>query len=261
MPSLLLIAALAATPLPDDDRPDPDHHRSVYALSPRLDVPVIALATLGSALPYLFADGIIEPRCPCDPATLHRFDRPAIRFENGALAALSTVALAAAILGPLVLDAKLVGFTPTLLEDVTVLVEALAVSGAFATLAKFSVQRPIPMVYAGHPEFIGDARGYRGFYSGHTALAATALSTLAMTLSARYGFRVWPWVLAGLVSGGVGVARIVSGYHFPSDVVVGLLAGTAVGILVPALHLRGNETEAPTVSIAVSGAGLTVRFP
>ncbi len=264
MPLLLLLTALASNVAPAEDAavraPDP---RSVYELVPKLDIPVTALAVLGGTLPYVFADQIIEPICPCDPATINRFDRWAVGYANGSIGALSTVVVAASILFPAVLDAKLNGFTRVLLEDVAILFQALAINGAFTVLAKYSVQRPIPLVYQGNPEFVGTARAYRAFYSGHVSNTATALSVMAMTVSRRYGFSVWPWVVTGVVSGAVGVARIASGYHFPSDVIVGLLAGTAVGIVVPALHFRPREDEessALSLSLTPNGAGLAVTW-
>ena len=40
--------------------------------------------------------------------------------------------------------------------------------------------------------------------------------------------------------------RMASGDHFPSDVIIGALVGTAAGIMIPALHRR-QETTAPPV--------------
>ena len=37
----------------------------------------------------------------------------------------------------------------------------------------------------------------------------------------------------------VGTGRVVSGNHFPSDVLVGAIVGTSAGVLVPALHGSG----------------------
>ena len=36
----------------------------------------------------------------------------------------------------------------------------------------------------------------------------------------------------------VGIERVAAGRHFPTDVLVGVVAGTAVGVLVPYYHRR-----------------------
>jgi membrane-associated phospholipid phosphatase len=106
--------------------------------------------------------------------------------------------------------------------------------------AKFTVQRPVPRVYSGAAA-ASDPGNYRSFYSGHTSLAFTALSTASVTLNRRYGLTWQPWVATAIVGASVAMERVLAGYHFYSDVVVGAVAGTLTGIGVARFHLRGPD--------------------
>jgi membrane-associated phospholipid phosphatase len=41
----------------------------------------------------------------------------------------------------------------------------------------------------------------------------------------------------------IGATRIAAGQHFPSDVLVGAAAGTAIGLLIPWLHRRSSRAQ------------------
>ena len=80
--------------------------------------------------------------------------------------------------------------------------------------------------------------GYRSFYSGHVSVVVAALSVTAVTLGARHGQRIWPWILVATLGSMVAAERVAAGRHFYTDVAVGAVAGGAVGTLVPVAHLR-----------------------
>ncbi len=151
---------------------------------------------------------------------------------------MSDVLLGGALFVPPVLNYFAQGLSPAFWEDAVVFVETLAVAGGVNSLFKHSVQRPIPRTYEGDPFYLNAAEGYRSFYSGHTTMVASSLSAAAFTVSKRYGHTVWPWVVVGSAGVGVGLGRVLAGYHFYSDVIVGLAAGVAIGTLVPWLHTR-----------------------
>ena len=89
-----------------------------------------------------------------------------------------------------------------------------------------------------------------------------ALSASAMTIHLRYGAKTWPWVVTALVGSSVAIERVADGRHFPTDVMVGAVMGTTVGILVPRLHaLKNPHLPAPTVTpIPGGGAGIGMSF-
>ena len=267
MPILaLLVAAAAASETaasgaalnapPGDAAP-----KSVFAVRPLLDGALIAGTAGGTLVTYLFAGSLIHPRCPCDPAEVNALDRSVIGNHSALADATSNVMVGAALLAPVVADALGVGLSKALLEDLTVEAEALAVNGALVTLVKYTVQRPLPVVYAGQaPELIDDPGGYRSFYSGHTSLAVASLSTAAVTWTLRHGASPWPWIATAATGVGVAALRIEAGRHFYSDVGVGALAGFAVGTLIPLLHRLEDEDRRLALVPALDGVGLVGRF-
>jgi membrane-associated phospholipid phosphatase len=51
---------------------------------------------------------------------------------------------------------------------------------------------------------------------------------------------------------------VLSGAHFPTDVAMGALAGTAVGTLVPLLHLRPSKRVRVDLVPGPTGRGLAL---
>jgi membrane-associated phospholipid phosphatase len=228
--------------------------RSVYHISPPVDITVTVATALGTALAYLNSDKLITPRCPCDPNEVNGFDRGAIGNKNPTAARLSDLTVVTVAVAPLVLDAiDLGGLNNVWWEDAVVFAQTLAVQGALMTAAKFIVQRPLPRTYAGDPSLIDSPDGYRSFYSGHTSLVFAGLSATAMTIRLRYGEKTWPWIVTGVVGTSVAIERVADGRHFPTDVIAGAVMGTAVGIVVPWLHSRGGAGS-PQASTGAGGS-------
>ncbi len=96
------------------------------------------------------------------------------------------------------------------------------------------------------------------FPSGHSASAA-AFATSVATENLPLGAAV------GVLAGAVGISRVGSGAHFPSDVVAGFALGTGIALLgakiVPPVLPLPNPDDHPPVEDAPAlarGAGLTV---
>lgn len=221
---------------------------SVYRIAPRSAS--VALGGLGMVLlPVVFARQLLRRKKPNRGAGVNLFDRMAIGKNSEAAEWLGNLGTTVGIATPFMVDwVDTRGDPRTFLEDAVVIGQALALNGALNQAVKYLVQRPLPETYFGVVRNrIGKMRGYRAFYSGHVSSLATALAAGCITVAMRHGRLpwLWPWVLSATITGLVGLGRIYSGKHFPSDVLVAAPVGAAVGVGVPLLHARtGRLTRA-----------------
>jgi len=75
------------------------------------------------------------------------------------------------------------------------------------------------------------------------AVSATA-TYLAFVRSGPHRARPWITLAAGtLLTAFVSYERVRSGEHFPTDVIMGSMAGAAIGVLVPHFHHRPHIQE------------------
>ncbi|MFC1628700.1 phosphatase PAP2 family protein [Gemmatimonadota bacterium] len=118
-------------------------------------------------------------------------------------------------------------------------------------LAKGLVGRKRPFVYntALDPEFryrqaLDDGNDvFHSFFSGHTVAAFSLATFTSSVFTDIHG----PSTLSHLLWGSTltlatltAYARVKAGVHYPSDVIVGAIVGSAIGFLVPALHRHGR---------------------
>jgi membrane-associated phospholipid phosphatase len=216
----------------------PEARGSIYRYNLWVDIPVVAMGAIGTAIPYVMSWQFVDPSCPCDPSSINFIDRGSVGLHSGTAGLIGDLLVAAAVATPVVYEIVAVRPLSTLIEDMVVYTEVIAVNGGLVALSKFVVQRPTPRAYAGDPKLIDAPGGYLSFYSGHTSFAFATLSFGAMTIGARHQRYLVPWLVTGAVGTTVATAMVLTGAHFPTDVMMGALAGTAVGILVPFLHLR-----------------------
>lgn len=215
---------------------------SVYHVNLGIDGPIIGITALGALLPVVFESRIIKKQCPCDSGEVNSFDRPVIKMHSQAAANISNLTVVVALVTPPVWDRIDVGWNKTFMEDFVVYAEVLSVDSSVSNLVRYTTQRPRPDAYriSPAPSPPGD---FASFYSGHTASTFAGLSAAAMTYNLRYGHSVWPWVITAGVGFTEAGARVSSGRHFYSDVLVGAAAGTAIGTLIPYLHERNKHSD------------------
>lgn len=246
--------------------PPPASRGRKFTADPVLDGGVIALGlTFGLLSNAILDTGEVRPQqiaTTFSPRQLLGIDRGAIsqKLDPNATA-LSNVGIGA-IGAYAVLDTVLDGFRegPTAsLVDAVMYVEAFTITQGVTNLAKIAFRRPRPIAYIERNEYIargGDPATFQNadtdsalsFFSGHSSQAA-ALSAAATYIAFQRSPRTArPWLtLAGgaMLTGFTGYERVRSGAHFPTDVIAGALAGTAVGALVVHLHRADSLRERP----------------
>jgi len=226
-----------------------------YQLRWSTDLPIVAGSAALWTTMLLLRPQEVRESCPCSSADLPAFERIALGRSNAAGTA-SDALVGVALAAPVLLDALDVsrsgGGWQAYFEDMTVVAEALLVNGALNEVVKSAASRPRPRIYDLPP---GDASlsnpgDYTSFYSGHTSTAFAAGMAYAFTYAHRHPDDPLRWAVYGgalAVGAGVGTLRVAAGAHFPTDVIVGAVAGTAIGTIVPWLHLRS-----PTTNLAVA---------
>jgi membrane-associated phospholipid phosphatase len=178
--------------------------------------------------------------------------------------------------GYVLLDTILDGFRegPTAaLVDTVMYVEAITITQGLTNLAKISFRRPRPHAYIERNEYIarggdpatfqnGDTDSALSFFSGHSSQAAALSAAATYIAFSRSPGTPRPWLtLAGgtALTSFVAYERVRSGAHFPTDVIAGAIAGTAVGALVVHLHRADPMRQRPLwIGFAPSGDGATL---
>ncbi len=253
--------ALAQAPLPVDSAPTPKPQPpEVYKVRLAVDIPIIVVGAGAGLARELFRDKLARKSCPCDSASINRLDRWTVRYHSQAASVAADVTVYGVLIALPFVDLIDVGFGRALGEDVVVYVEAIAVSTAIQNATNFIVARPRPRSYQGDPAMANTGEGYLSFYAGHVSTISAGLAVAALTLRKRYGEQVWPWIVGALITSSVAVERVASGHHFPTDVAVAAVAGTAVGFAVPWLHFRSGKTYAQIAPVGANGLGLVGAF-
>jgi len=221
----------------------------------------------GVSFSFLLAEvlstGEIQPTPPGSPDNLLAIDRGAItQTIDPHAGTLSTVGLGVAI-GYAVLDPILSGIRGNrnaLIVDAVMYAESITLTEALTSATKIAVRRPRPRDYSecGPTAVPGSCTStdlQLSFFSAHSAVTAAVAGTasyLAFMRSPR-SLRAWLTLGAGAaLTAFVSYERVRSGQHFPTDVIMGSMAGGGVGILVP--HLHRADTEPPVVWIGFSPA-------
>lgn len=116
------------------------------------------------------------------------------------------------------------------LAHLTLLCQSASITGNITQTVKMLVKRNRPYTYA--DQFQYSKRGdVWSFFSGHSAQAAAVVTT-SYLLYRKYHFSDFnhkPLFIGAAVAGiGTAALRIAAGKHFPSDVVIGMLAGAGI---------------------------------
>ena len=244
---------------------------SAVRIRPALDISIL----VGAAVPSVALGLWVTPSLPTlvdaplsDDDEIGRFDRTALGRYDARYATASDALVGVSIVAPAAyhaLEAALYrrgysrargrGFLARYGTDLVVYGQALAINELLTQILKAAIRRPRPYAYldpadvddpSDRADLIADqmeADVAWSFPSGHTS-AAFAASTAGATLLTLELLGRAHWAIAVAWIGGTGIAattgamRVLSGRHFPSDVVTSALLGSAVGIAVPLAHWR-----------------------
>ena len=101
-------------------------------------------------------------------------------------------------------------------------------------------------------------RKSNSFFSGHVSTTATANFFMAKVYNDYHpNSKKWvSYALASIPTIAVGVFRVKSVNHFPSDVLVGALVGAGMGVLVPEIHRKLNVKMSAAYSSNFKGVSL-----
>lgn len=217
----------------------------VYNYNNKLDIPLSSVATAISLFNftqvYSKESSTEESILSLDPDNVNGFDRGAAGNYDPASKDASDFIFSAAIPTPLIFFA----FDKKMRKDYKRLSllywESMSFMGVAYSSALQLNDRRRPYTYNTDVPMKERRKGggRNSFYSGHTGLVATSTFFLASVYADYHPDSEYKWVLftsAGLATVLTGYLRIRAGEHFPTDVILGGLVGTASGILVPYFH-------------------------
>jgi membrane-associated phospholipid phosphatase len=218
-------------------------HGPAHRLKLELDLPIVLIAG-GMASSFFFLPELEGVSCApsCDRSHINALDRKAAGLYDPRWGTVGDIATAATLAAPAIVIVLDEGLKDGLNDDLVV-GEAALVASAMQISMSYMVARPRPRVYSEETPLAErtNANAARSFFSGHVA-NTVATSVAALRTFQRLGQPVagWTMLVAGLAGSSlVGVARVASGAHFPSDVLVGAAVGAGLGIALPAVHGSG----------------------
>jgi len=91
------------------------------------------------------------------------------------------------------------------------------------------------------------------FYSGHTSFSFTSavyVSKMFDELKINPDLNSIVWSINLLTASITGYLRIEAGKHFPTDVIVGAVIGSAIGYYLPEIHRKNNQTPSNNTSMS-----------
>ena len=262
------LAAFGLSVLPSVARGDDATPSDHFAIQPVADGAVIATgAGFAIGLGLILETGEIQP-LPVQAGAKSRLlgiDRIAVtQTVDPHAQTYSDIGLYTGI-GLAVLDTLSTAFRDhweAALTDGVMYAESVSLTLAVDDLVKIAVRRPRPIDYsAANAGNTSNTDLSLSFFSGHEAVLSSLTATATYMAFIHSPDSPRPWLtLAGgtLLTGFVGYQRVRAGAHFPTDVIMGALAGASIGVLVPHLHRRGTRPVWVDFAPAPRGSGATL---
>ena len=126
------------------------------------------------------------------------------------------------------------------------LAQALALQNGLNLVVRSMSFWPRPYMYATDGDgadaaSAAEGEAYGSFFSGHASAAFTIAVFTGEWFSEFYpnsAYKSLVWATSLSLAGFVGALRIAAGKHYPTDVVVGALAGTGISLAVIKIHKK-----------------------
>jgi membrane-associated phospholipid phosphatase len=243
--------------------PSPDNPtRPAFLLYAEIDPPIVATGIVFAlARRTKHQPAYCAPNCTGYP--LNSLDALTAGYYSERWSFVSDIGLysLAAGAGALLLADE--GVLPAL-NDSVVLAEATIGATAVASVMTLASGRPRPFLYGDKAPL--DVRNgpdaALSFISSHTAMSFALATSLFVAEHRLHPKSSKPYYVLGVglaIASGVAAARVMSGYHFITDVAGGAVVGSSVGVLVSAVH-KSPVHVVPVVNHDakgnVSGGGL-----
>jgi membrane-associated phospholipid phosphatase len=206
---------------------------------------VHAIAVVGFGAAYLVSelavkDQLAPAECAwCNPPGFDVSVRDALKWDNTNRAdTISTIT--GYIVPPLSAISLLLASTwrerswRRLFDDAVPMLEAAVSVGLINQAAKFIVGRQRPFVHFAEPGRPPELDDNMSFFSGHTTLAFSE-AVAAGVVAHRRGYALEPviWATGLTLAAATGYLRMAADRHYLSDVLVGAVVGSGIGLLVP----------------------------
>ncbi|HEX6846036.1 MAG TPA: phosphatase PAP2 family protein [Chitinophagaceae bacterium] len=220
--------------------------QQVYKLKPAVDIPVVAVGAgwSGYAFTKIYSKerSTVQKILSLDENDINKFDRWAVRPYSEEIGTKSDYIFYGSMFLPVLFltgketrkDLFKLGF---------LYLEAMSITGLLYTGSVYLTNRYRPYAYAEETEMTWKTRGgaKNSFYAGHVALVATSTFFMAKVYNDYYPDSKVRWLFftgAGLATGTIAYLRHRGGFHFPSDILLGVAQGTLTGLLVPHFHKK-----------------------
>ncbi len=234
---------------------------------PGIDLPLtVATGAVGGGIAYIRAERYVPDDFEGKTSLINPIDRPFAGLYRPRAAGISDYTLAATILTSPIFLAFTHNRPNHVFEELLLVSESIALTNIQLQLTKTAVSRPRPLMYSDDlPEkqrFRAD--NYLSFYSGHAAMAfsfATSTTLLVMNSDVDNLLKAVTAATTFSLATVTATLRVVSGKHFPTDVLSGATIGVATSMIVMEAHKSESHhhDDLPRGSVAVFSLRLTVQ--
>lgn len=201
--------------------------------------------TLGYILQKSINDVTLYELSQLSKNDINSFDRFATNYGCKTLSNLSDYVVGIIFFSPtlLLFDEKI---QQQAFSTIVLYGETMLYAGALPMITKKIIPRFRPYTYNNNFDILTrmnfDSR--TSFFSGHTCVAfasAVFLSSVFSDFNPNSNLKTYVWLSSLSAATLVGYLRVASGYHFPTDVIVGALVGSSIGYLIPYFHKVNND--------------------